>query len=209
MEFTQPATDLIQQRTSTRTYQNRPLEKSIRGTLVQTLGSLQAGPLGNPSRFELIDSSQGDGQSLRGLGTYGFIKDAAGFIVGMLRKGEGDLEDFGYQMERAVLVATGLGLGTCWLGGTFTKSRFARVINLGAGETIPAVTALGYIAPKARPFDHGIRQQARAALGKAVLRNLPGRTAFPGSSRTLHQSPGNGTAGALSFEPPTLADRER
>jgi len=118
--------------------------------------------LGNPSRLELVDSTQGDGKYLRGLGTYGFIKDAAGFILGTLREGEKDLEDFGYQMERAILYATGLGLGTCWLGGTFTKSRFARVIELGAQETIPAVTALGYPAAKARRFDHGIRQRARA-----------------------------------------------
>ncbi len=162
MEYTQPITDLIRQRASTRTYQKRALEGETREALERYLQGLQTGPLGNPSRFELIDSSQGDGKDLQGLGTYGFIKDAAGFIIGTLQEGEKDLEDFGYQMERAILFATSLGLGSCWLGGTFTKSRFARKIALKAGETIPAVTAVGYTAAKARRLDHEIRQRARA-----------------------------------------------
>jgi len=37
-------------------------------------------------------------------------------------RGDKNLEDFGYLMEEAILFATGLGLGTCWLGGSFTKS---------------------------------------------------------------------------------------
>jgi hypothetical protein len=162
MDFNQPVTDLIRQRASTRTYQKQALEADIRESLAHYLEGLQVGPLGNPTRFELIDSTQGDGKYLRGLGTYGFIKDAAGFMIGTQRAGEKNLEDFGYQMERAILFATGLGLGTCWLGGTFTKSRFARKIDLGAEETIPAVTAVGYAAAKERRFDHGIRQRARA-----------------------------------------------
>ena len=47
-------------------------------------------------------------------------------------------------MERAILMATDLGLGTCWLGGTFSKSGFARKIGLAAGELMPAVAAVGY-----------------------------------------------------------------
>jgi hypothetical protein len=46
-------------------------------------------------------------------------------------------------MEAIILYATDLGLGTCWLGGTFTKSRFARKMNLTSHETIPAVTSMG------------------------------------------------------------------
>ena len=36
--------------------------------------------------------------------------------------------------------------GSCWLGGTFTKSRFAQLLDLGAGEIIPSVASLGYPA---------------------------------------------------------------
>ena len=47
-------------------------------------------------------------------------------------------------MERAILLATDLGLATCWLGGTFSKSGFARKIGLTGGELMPAVAAVGY-----------------------------------------------------------------
>lgn len=47
-------------------------------------------------------------------------------------------------MEQAVLFATDLGLGTCWLGGTFTKSGFAGKIAATKEETVPAVIAVGY-----------------------------------------------------------------
>jgi nitroreductase len=55
-----------------------------------------------------------------------------------------DLEDYGYLMEHAVLFATDLGLGTCWLGGTFSKSRFADAARLRPDELMPAVVAMGY-----------------------------------------------------------------
>jgi hypothetical protein len=59
-------------------------------------------------------------------------------------------------MELLVLYATELGLGTCWLGGSFTRSRFSRKINLKKGEILPAVVSFGYPAEASR--DHTIRR---------------------------------------------------
>jgi hypothetical protein len=56
-----------------------------------------------------------------------------------------NLEDFGYMMERAILFATDMGLGTCWLGGSFTRSSFARKISATVLELVPAVASVGYI----------------------------------------------------------------
>jgi hypothetical protein len=56
-------------------------------------------------------------------------------------------------MERMILFATDLGLGTCWLGGSFTKSRFAKKITAAKGEHVPAVTSVGYVAK-----GHRVRQ---------------------------------------------------
>jgi hypothetical protein len=77
-------------------------------------------------------------------------------------RGEKNLEDFGYAMEHAILFATDLGLGTCWLGGTFTKSSFARAIALTDEESIPAVTSIGYIADA----DGGVGGQLRRRVGR-------------------------------------------
>jgi hypothetical protein len=61
-----------------------------------------------------------------------------------IRDRPGALEDFGYLLELLVLKAADLEIGSCWLGGTFTKSRFARLMDLEPDETIPAVISIGY-----------------------------------------------------------------
>jgi hypothetical protein len=97
-----------------------------------------------------------------GLGTYGFIKNPTAFLVGATENGPHALEDFGYLMERAVLCATDLGLGTCWLGGSFTKSSFAKKIDLSKEEILPAVVSAGYAVEGSKDTDR-IRRMAGAS----------------------------------------------
>jgi hypothetical protein len=150
MDYHQPVIDLIKQRFSCRTYNESPIEAEQRQKLVEYLSTLRTGPLGTATRFELAATTEGDSVALKNLGTYGFIKGATGFIIGAMGVGDKNLEDFGYQMERAILYATDLNLGTCWLGGSFTKSQFAKKIAVMNGETVPAVTAIGSMAEGAR-----------------------------------------------------------
>ena len=150
--------DLIKRRYSCRTYVERPIEAADQQALSGFLASLSAGPLGSQTRFSLVAATEHDRESLRGLGTYGFIKGAAGFIVGAVRPGPKDMEDYGYGLEQAVLAATDLGLGTCWLGVTFTKSSFANKIAATWSEVVPAVVAAGYAAEGSK--SGRLRQQA-------------------------------------------------
>ena len=150
--------DLIKRRYSCRTYVDRPIEAADQQALSLFLESLSAGPLGSRTRFSLVAAAEHDRESLRGLGTYGFIKGAAGFIVGAVMPSPRDMEDYGYGLERAVLAATDLGLGTCWLGGTFTKSSFAKKIGATRSEVVPAVVAVGYPAEGSK--SGRLRQQA-------------------------------------------------
>jgi hypothetical protein len=144
--FSQPASDVIRKRFSSRSYLTKPIAAHLRGQLLEFLATLNCGPLGTGARFTLIAASEQERDALRSLGTYGFIRNPAGYIAGVVRQGDKNLEDFGYLMERAVLFATGLGLGTCWLGGSFTRSSFARKIEVEGNEVLPAVTATGYSA---------------------------------------------------------------
>ena len=121
------------------------------------MSSSRTGPFGTGVRFELVAAREGDRQALKGLGAYGWIKGATAYIIGAVQRSERSQEDFGYLMERIVLFATDLGLGTCWLGGTLTKSRFARVISLADGESMPSVAAMGYVAHTPRVIDGLIR----------------------------------------------------
>ncbi len=170
MPGSKPITDVIKQRISCRTYQETPIEQHDQQRLRDFLASNINGPFGTRARFALIAATQEDRLSLKGLGTYGFIRGATGFIVGAVEPGPKGLEDYGYLMERAVLFATEMGLGTCWLGGTFTKSRFAEKISLAADESVPAVTAIGYAASRGLP--ENIIRRAAAADGRLPWEEL-------------------------------------
>lgn len=139
------ASTLIRRRYSCRTYASQPIAAEHRAALETFTATKRRGPLGSVARFRLIAATPDDAGALRRLGTYGFIKGATGFFIGAVRKGPGDLEDYGYLLEEIVLQATALGLGTCWLGGTFTRSSFtSRFGVLDRDESIPAVVSTGY-----------------------------------------------------------------
>lgn len=161
MYFQKPISDIISQRYSCRSYQAAPIAIGTQQRLQQIMEPIRTGPLGAPLRFKLLAATESDRRALRGLGTYGFIRGATGFIAGAVGPGEKNLEDFGYQMEALILAATDLGLGTCWLGGSFTQSSFARQIEIAVGEIVPAVTATGY-AVQHSPYSRLVRQQVGA-----------------------------------------------
>ena len=139
------ATELIRQRFSSRTFAPTPIGPPVLRPLTDALNADTAGPFGSRTRFVLIVASEHEPDLLKGLGTYGFIKGATGFIAGAVKRGPKDMEDYGYLLEQIVLSATDLGLGTCWLGGTFTRSGFADRLALAATETMPAIVAVGHV----------------------------------------------------------------
>ena len=136
----------ILQRFSCRTYLDEPLESPIIEALQALTNSVPAGPFGGAGRFVLLAASPGDGRELSSLGTYGFIQGANAYIGGIIADGEMCLEDFGWQMEWLVLRITAMGLGTCWLGGSFTRSTFAQKMNARIGEVLPAILSVGLMA---------------------------------------------------------------
>jgi nitroreductase len=152
MEFSKPITDIIQERISHRTYTSQPLEKNFREKINDLLEnhdlkspfSKYAGKI----RFELLCVPEFDPKEKKKLGTYGIIKGAQDFIVGAIKKSQYDREHYGYLLETIILAATDMGLGTCWLGGTFNRTLFSIKINCTQDEIIPAITPVGYIAQK-------------------------------------------------------------
>jgi nitroreductase len=153
MKYSRSVLEIIRQRSSCRTYRPDQLDVKTRQLLSDAAASTKRGPLGTQCRFKLVAASAGDPQALKSLGTYGFIKGATGYIVGAVNEGSHNLEDFGYLLELIVLYATDLGLGTCWLGGTFTKSNFAKKISARKDELVPGVISVGHIAEKPRRIE--------------------------------------------------------
>ncbi len=161
MTFTHPVTELIPQRFSCRTYIPVPLTPEQVQSMQTWIANWSSGPLGTPLRFILAAAGADDPRALRSLGTYGSIKNPAGFIIGAIRPGKHALEDYGYALECILLQATDAGLGTCWLGGNFTKSSFSKKINALGDESVPAVASIGRPAEGIRERDI-MRKMAKA-----------------------------------------------
>ncbi|MCX5850104.1 MAG: nitroreductase family protein [Deltaproteobacteria bacterium] len=157
MLFNKPVTDIIRQRKSIRSYTDKPIEEEKKEALTKFLSANTTGPFGTKSRFIFIKATGQDKEALKGLITYGMIKNPMGFFIGTVEKAPHNLEDFGYLMEKNILMATDLGLGTCWMGGTFSTSRFAQKIALKNNEILPAVTPVGYAIQKLTVRDSVIR----------------------------------------------------
>lgn len=160
--------ELIKRRRSVRTYDDsRPVEDQDRALLQVSLEENSTGPLGNRVRFSLLDLGQLDPGSMRGLGTYGVIRGASLYLLGAVPDREGSMEDLGYCMERIILFATAMNLGTCWLAGTFRRAAFSRQMGLETHELLPAVTPLGYPASGRRIMDRVMEAGARSRQRKA------------------------------------------
>jgi hypothetical protein len=132
--------DWIKDRTSWRTYLKREIDASDRESIVDFIEAQHFTPFGTKPRFKLIDNDSVNGK----IGTYGFIRGAQHFIAGVTRKGPMCMEDYGYAFEKIILYVTGLGLGTCWLGGTFTRNPVMDVLNITDDEVVPAISPVGH-----------------------------------------------------------------
>jgi nitroreductase len=136
--------ETMQQRSSTRTFSDQEIEKDKKDRLITYLISNTSGPFRSNVRFALVDALSNEKIGFKKLGTYGMIKGARIYIAGVVQRGEKAMEDFGYCMEKNILLAASLGLGACWLGGTLNRSAFAQRLHMRENEVLPAVTPLGY-----------------------------------------------------------------
>lgn len=162
MIFSRPFAEIVRARSSKRTYVEDPREAELLAALRAKLVDPPPAPFGNRVRLLLLESFDEKMRGGRKLGTYGFIKGARNFIVGLAAEGEHGLEDFGYVFEWAVLAATDLGLATCWVGGTLKRGAFARAASAAPDEIVPAVSPVGISPGRRRVFDSTLRLLAGA-----------------------------------------------
>jgi nitroreductase len=145
--FERPIMEVIKGRYSVRTYKPEKLPEKMKNQLNAYIAGIN-GPFKPKVRLALIDSTEilekADGK----IGTYGVIKGAQDYIAAIVENGEKDLEQLGYVLENLILYAASIGLGTCWLGGTFKKSEFVKLVALKEDERLPIVTPIGYPGDK-------------------------------------------------------------
>lgn len=139
--------EAVNKRYSVRTFDKRAVEQKVREQLLKYAAKLK-NPLGPQINVKFIETSaSSDGEKL---GTYGVIKGANLYLGVTVPDEEGALEALGYDFEQLVLYATSLGLGTCWLGGTYNKSEFAKAMQVKDNEIFTIISPVGYPAARKR-----------------------------------------------------------
>lgn len=141
--FNKPINEIIKKRHSVRNYENTGISNDVKEKLQAYLDEINnsEGPFGGKVKIQLIQKEDTD-KAIK-LGTYGVIKGANYYLAVAYKKSNYDLEDLGFLFEKVILHCTSLGLGTVWLGGTFNKGNFARVMQLKEDEMLPIVSPVG------------------------------------------------------------------
>jgi nitroreductase len=140
-----PIEEAIAKRYSVRNYDEKEIEADKRKVMESFVDSLD-NHFGKKVNFHYLDS--GEIKNGDKLGTYGVIKGAKHYLGTTIKSEPMALEALGYELEAVVLFLTHLGIGTCWLGGTFARKSFAKAMNVEENELFPIITPYGYAATK-------------------------------------------------------------
>lgn len=154
-----PVEKTVKARSSIRTYEERPLSAVEKDKINKYMNNL-SNPFSVNVNFRLLEAKKAvNGEKL---GTYGMIKGAKEFIGASVVDHDLALEALGYSFEKLVLYAASLGLGTCWLGGTFNRSEFAAAMDIKENELFPAISPIGYPLGKKRLGETLVRKFAKS-----------------------------------------------
>lgn len=158
-----PIEETIRKRYSVRTYLEASLPSEIKEKMEAYIRTLTNPFLINID-MKLLEKNKVE--NAQKLGTYGMIKGASDFIGASVKPGELSLIALGYEFEKLILFATSLGLGTCWLGGTFNRGEFSKAMAVDKDDIFPVISPFGHIAEKARLSDSLVRFVAKSNTRK-------------------------------------------
>lgn len=151
--------DAIKFRHSRRTYEKKIISKGNRLKIIQLIDDINA-----ESGLNLQFIEDGE-QFLTGFkASYGMIT-GTNYLIALV--GNRNLKNLkrliGYYGELLVLECTSLGLGTCWIGGTYDKSECIKYLNLPEEEDLICVISLGHV-----PNDKSLKEKVLSKLSKNV-----------------------------------------
>ncbi|WP_320129894.1 nitroreductase family protein [uncultured Sphaerochaeta sp.] len=129
----------IEHRKSIRTYSTEPIADKTREYLINKIEEINKE---SGLHISWVDDA---GDIFSTFKSYGMFKNVGSVLVVKGLKEVPDLsERAGYFGEQLVLEATSLGLGTCWIAGTYDKKN--SLLSVGQGETILSLISIGNIA---------------------------------------------------------------
>ena len=146
--------ELVRNRRSVRTFDGREISAED----LQKLSSFMSktdNPYEIPLEFKLLNAKE---QKLSCP-----VVGGTDLYVGVKAKRAPHIEEaVGYSMEKLVLYAQSLGIGTVWIGGTMDRAAFERAMELGGDEIMPCVSPLGYPAKKMSVKESLMRKGVKA-----------------------------------------------
>ena len=151
--------DAVGRRYSMRTFSSKEVSAETRRKILDYAEKI-SNPFGPKIRIKFIEKeTSAEGEKL---GTYGIIKNAKLFLGVAVKNVPGAQEGLGYEFEQLVLYMTSLGLGSCWIGGTFDRGAFAQAMKPESDEIFTIICPVGYGTGKKRLFEKIMRLNLKA-----------------------------------------------
>lgn len=152
----------IQHRKSSRTFTTESLRHSERKILEEFISSNNKGINGESIDFILLEKNDTDVPMKI---PYGLIRNNKTYIFGKTNPTPLSRTNYGYLLEKIVLKATELKLGTCWVG-MFDREYF-NDIQIENNLIIPSILVIGYANEKMPVKEKIIRKAVNADKRKS------------------------------------------
>jgi putative nitroreductase len=157
---------IMNNRTSVRSFSKDILPADLLGKIIAIITKERKGPFGSKPKLSLIDINDKNPDDIGKMTSYGVVKGADLYFGGYSDPDDKSIIDFGFCFQEALLELTALGLGTCWLGGTFGRGFIAKALCLPEGKVIPAISPVGISLKKRTIIDKLVRMIAKSAKRK-------------------------------------------
>lgn len=164
--------EVMEKRVSVRTYLKELPDPLLLERVKRIVEKKRRGPFGDYYSFSLFKGEEENSEEIVKMTSYGMIRNASLYFGGYSGSDERSLVDYGYCFEEVVLELTALELGTCWLGGTFSRGYVASVLSLPEGKIIPAISPVGISGEKRSIPDRISRFVAGSGKRKPLHRIL-------------------------------------
>lgn len=132
--------ELVRERRSVRTFDGQGIRSEILEQLKSFAGSC-SNPYGIPMEYRFLNTKE------HGLKSP-VIAGTEEYVAVKLKRVPHFEEALGYAMERFVLDAWSVGIGTTWIGGTMDRAAFEKAMDLSEDEIMPCVSPIGHAAKR-------------------------------------------------------------
>ena len=147
MEFENSVIELVRRIKPVKYYDKKNIEERINSIIMKLIYDIKFDtPFKCYPRFQFIKKEELQRKEKKKL--YGLSGSTDNYIIGIIKKSQYDLEDYGYALEKIIFFLTDLGLGTLWIRDTLNNVNLNKILDIKNDEIIPAIITFGYTVKK-------------------------------------------------------------